>query len=222
MRARNAFSLVELLVVVAIIGVLAAFLVPALSRARSKAEQIAAVEAMRQKHIGALATNANAPWPQDYDPPDQWDCRDAYMQALETGSGETFVTELLYKVRNEAEFKAYWHTVIDPDSDDELEFAGSTLIARDERGREYKLVPLELHMLKEKAFPIAWEFLSTDMAEMSSGSIGANVMYSDGHVKYMSYPGKYPVCKSVAELSHRFVQAMDWDVEEEEEEEEEP
>jgi hypothetical protein len=34
----------------------------------------------------------------------------------------------------------------------------------------------------------------------------------------MSYPGKYPVCKSVADLSHRFVQAMDWDEEEEEEE----
>jgi prepilin-type N-terminal cleavage/methylation domain-containing protein/prepilin-type processing-associated H-X9-DG protein len=218
MKARDAFSLVELLVVVAIIGVLAALLVPALSRARSKAEGIAAVEAMRQKHIGELASNANAPWPQDFDAPDQWDCRDAYARVLETGSGEAYVTELLYKVRNEAEFKAYWHTMINPDAEDEPEFEGSMLVARDDSGREYKLIPLELHMLKEKAFPVAWEFLSTDMAEMSSGSIGANVMYSDGHVKYMSYPGKYPVCKSVADLSHRFVQAMDWDEEEEEEE----
>jgi prepilin-type N-terminal cleavage/methylation domain-containing protein/prepilin-type processing-associated H-X9-DG protein len=216
MRARDAFSLVELLVVVAIIGVLAAFLVPALSRARSKAEQIAAVEAMRQKHIGALAQNANAPWPHDFEGPDREDCREAYARVLETGSGEAFVTELLYKVRNEAEFKAYWHTLIDPEADEELEFEGSTLVARDEQGTEFELLPLELHMLKEKAFPIGWEFLSTDMAEMSSGSIGANVLYSDGHVKYVPYPGKYPVCKTVADLSHRFVQAMDWGEEEEE------
>jgi len=220
MKARDGFSLVELLVVVAIIGVLAAFLMPALSRARSKAEGIAAVEAMRQKHIGELASNANAPWPHDFEGPDREDCREAYARVLETGSGEAFVTELLYKVRDEAEFKAYWHTLIDPYADEELEFEGSKLIARDERGTEFELLPLELHMLKEKAFPIAWEFLSTEMAEMSSGSIGANVMYSDGHVKYVSYPGAYPVCKTVAELSHRFVREMGWDEEVEEEEEE--
>ena len=218
MRRHNGFSLVELLVVVAIIGVLAALLVPALSRARSKAEQVAAVEAMRQKHIGALAKDANAPWPRDYDPPERWDCREAYAHTLETGSGETLVTELLYIVRNEAEFRAYWHTLINPEADDELEFEGSKLIAHDERGREYKFLPLELHMLKEKAFPVGWEFLSTDMAEMLSGSIGANVIYSDGHVDYIAYPGKYPVSKTVAELSHRFVQGMEWEDEEEEEE----
>jgi prepilin-type N-terminal cleavage/methylation domain-containing protein/prepilin-type processing-associated H-X9-DG protein len=221
MRSRHAFSLVELLVVVAIIGVLAALLVPALSRARSKAEQVAAVEAMRQKHIGELAKDANAPWPDDFERPDREECREAYARILETGSGETLVTELLYKVRNEAEFKAYWHTMINPYAEEELEFGGSKLIALDEEGREFELLPLELHMLKEKAFPIAWEFLSTNMAEMSSGSIGANVMYSDGHVKYISYPGAYPVCKTVAELSHRFVQEMGWDEEVEEEEEEE-
>ncbi len=206
MRRRNGFSMVELLIVIAIILIIAGMYMGVLSRARSKAMQVVAVEAARQSYIGKLAKGANIARPQR-ETYGRGECRRAYRQTLQTGSGDALVTELLYEVRTEAEFRAYWHTLINPDASGSLEFERGALVARDEDGNEHVLGPLELDRTRGKSFPIGWEFLSSDMSEMSSGSIGANVMYSDGHVEYIAYPGRYPVCSTVAALSHRFVQA---------------
>ncbi len=197
-------SLIELLICVTIIGILMALYVPVLAKARRKAVQVAGGEAMRQKRIAKEADGANSVGPPSVENlPDRNACRDAYLQALQTGKHEILVTELLYAVDGEAEFAAYWHTLINPFASDLLEFDGATLLAKDEDGNEFRLKALSGEL--PGSGPVLWDFLSTNMADTTMTGMGINIHYADGRTAFMKYPGTYPCCASVAQLSRRFV-----------------
>ncbi|NIA15938.1 MAG: prepilin-type N-terminal cleavage/methylation domain-containing protein [Nitrospiraceae bacterium] len=201
MRTRG-HSLIELLVCIAIIGVIASMYLPALVKARRKAEEVAIKEGLRQNYIGRMADSANSArvstsvYTREA-------CRDAFRFTMQTAKGEIIVTRLLYVVKNEDEFRAYWHTFINPSAAGPAPSDYMT----DEDGNRYPLVPVESYVRRGgPALPEGWEFISTHLGETSSGTASTNVAYTDGHIEFVRYPNRYPACAVVAELSHRFVE----------------
>ena len=207
-QARTGFSLIELLVCIAIICILMAMYLPVLSKAHRKAKDIAVAEGLRQEEIGRMADDANIANPRRNTAPSRIECRVAFRQLVPDGSGEgtIFATEILYAVKDEKEFTAYYHTLLNPRNNEPLEFEDTRhLVARDPDGNEYTLVPLD--EWKEEPLPKAWEFFSRNPDDGGSDSLGTNVLYTDGHVEYLPYPTAYPACATVATLSHYYVVA---------------
>jgi prepilin-type N-terminal cleavage/methylation domain-containing protein len=195
-------TLVETLVVMAIISILMALYLPTLSKAIRKAEEVAVKEGFRQQRIGRMSDSANSAGKDLGPAPGREECREAFRQWV----NDVIATEMLYIVETDAEFNAYWQTLINPAASTPLEFSGSgNLLARDEYGDVYELPRVDKFLDDHRTFPIGWEYISTDLLDTSSGTLGTNVAYSDGHIKYVRYPGAFPVTRTVAELSHRFV-----------------
>lgn len=198
---RRGYSLIETLVVMAIIAILMALYLPVLSKAMRKAEEVKVKEGLRQEQLGKMADNANAAFA--YEPPaGRTEARAVYRKRID----DMWVTELLYVVENDDQFRAYWHTLINPNNSAPLQWGPSGhLLATDENNVAHFLIPLKAFPPHRAPVPRAWEFISTNLLETSSGTLGSNVIFTDGHVEYVRFPGLFPMTQKVAELSHEFV-----------------
>ena len=205
MLRRQGFSLLELLICVTIIGILMMLYLPVLGKAKQKAVHTAEKEGLRQHHIGRMADGANTGSTLT-SIPDRDECREAFRHTIRVGKHDMIVTELRYVVQTEAEFRAYYHTLIEPASTDPLEYdRRGNLVATDPEGNTFALRPMDL-LTEQEVVVVAWSFLSSDMSESSSGAFGAEVIYSDGRVRFVRYKETFPAVPTVAILSHKFMQ----------------
>jgi prepilin-type N-terminal cleavage/methylation domain-containing protein len=206
------FSLLELLICIAIIGILFALQMGTFSRAIGKARRTAAEEAARQGYIGRESDNVNAVNPFGEEPASKQACRDAFRHYVDTGRNEHIVSELLYVVRNDDEFRAYFHTMLNRWNGNPPVYEGGMLMARDDDGNVYPLPPvLNSHSWtadRHGSYIIGWDFLSTDLSETTMDGLTVSVIRSSGSIDRIRYPGDFPVTKTVAQLSHRFVKDM--------------
>lgn len=209
LRAWSAgFSLVELLVVVAIIGIIAAFYASTLSKALRKAKEVRAKEGIRQENIGRMADNANSAGSASSRPSDEalrQNCRTAFRRWIDLGQSErACVTEMLYSVQNVAEFQAYYDTLIAPGNNEPIEYSGQGVVVKDVNGNKYTLP--QVPFTGSSTLPVMWEFVAVEMAQTTLNGLGLNVLYADGHEDYLTYPNKFPACREVAECSQQFIE----------------
>ena len=108
-------TLMETLVVLAIIMVILTFQVPALTKALRMAKGVAAGEAMHQNDISSMATSSESNFQ-----PKRAEARRAFRQVVDAGKFEATVTQMVYVVRNDDEFRAYWHTLLNPKNTEKL------------------------------------------------------------------------------------------------------
>lgn len=196
---QSGFSLLELLVSVAIIGILLALYSGALSKAMRYAKTTAAAESMHQSDImRRLGKEVSDPI-------------DAYRRTIEVGKDQqAIITEMAYVVENDAEFRAYWNTLIAPNYTGPIEFEpDGALRAIDPEGNVFILPRISVEADKGGSFIIAWDFFSTDLKDTALGNLGSNVLYSDGRVKYVKYKAEFPVTETVARLSRQYMLAYE-------------
>jgi prepilin-type N-terminal cleavage/methylation domain-containing protein len=188
-RANDGFSLMELLIVVAIIGILMAMYMTTFSKVYRRIKTDTAQATMDQT-AGAFKEMAS-------EHPSVVDCRRDFFQKI--GKNE-FMCLLYYRVDNDAEFIAYWHTLLNPDSDVSPVYKGVYIEVTDPRGNTYRLEP---HVMR-------WSFIAYRDGGVEPRPLGVDYHNPDtGRFDYMRYPSEFPATPIVAALSYQFLEEFD-------------
>jgi prepilin-type N-terminal cleavage/methylation domain-containing protein/prepilin-type processing-associated H-X9-DG protein len=58
--------------------------------------------------------------------------------------------------------------------------------------------------LAQSQLPIMWDLVSTDVTEFNHVPGGSNVLYLDGHVEFVRFPGEFPVTRAFAGVISAF------------------
>lgn len=53
----------------------------------------------------------------------------------------------------------------------------------------------------QNTIPVYWDEVSTEVAEFNHVPGGSNVLFLDGHVEFIKYPGDWPVCTMAAAIT---------------------
>ncbi len=203
---RRGFSLIETLVVLAIISILMLMLTTALVKAVRMAKSTAAGEEMRQERIGSEAAKIHEGEKPRTPAETVQEARKKFRKVGQGGM-QKITSTVLFVVQNDNEFQAYWNTLLNPWNPNLPEFTDNgSLIAIAQNGTRYELPPVGTE-IKGGAYPVTWEFISTELHETGRGDLGGNVIYSDGRREYVAYPREFPMTRSVAVWSHEFVEA---------------
>jgi len=203
-RGRLGFSLLETLVVLAIIMILLTLLVPVLTRALRMAKRTAAGEEMHSERVGEIATAIHEGGPEKLTPEQAVLQARAYFRKEGQAGQKKIVSHLLFSVQDDDEFRAYWNTLLNAQNTALPEFTRSGyLIATTPEGHRYELPPADAE-LRGAARIARWDFISTRLEETGRGDLGGNVIYTDGRIEYVPYPQRFPMTRQVAELSHRY------------------
>jgi len=97
---------------------------------------------------------------------------------------------------------------ISPDEDYDLEghpVLGDHTIYRLREGIErFRITDINnpaASSVAQSEIPVQWDYITTTPAGFNHVPGGCNVLFLDGHVEFIKYPGKFPVTKVYAELA---------------------
>lgn len=179
----------ELLIVVAIIGFLMAMYMSTFSRVYRQVKTETARATMNQT-AGAYKEMVN-------EHPSIADCRNDFFQKI---GKNKFMCLLYYRVQSDEEFIAYWHTLLNPDSDVNPQFKKNYLVATDPSGNTYKL----------RSYIMRWSFIAYKNGGVEPQPLGVDYHNPDtGQFDYMRYPSEFPATPIVAALSYEFLEEFD-------------
>jgi prepilin-type N-terminal cleavage/methylation domain-containing protein len=204
LNEQRGFSLLELLVCVAIVAILMAMNLTSLSKAYRQARGVASAEGMRQQNLVNKTDDSS---PEARNARLREYSREQFRKTIDTGNNDSIITEMVFQVENDDEMRAYWNTVLNPGAEEPLEYASNgDLIATDSEGNIHYLPRIdEEHKRPSGNYPVMWEFLSTSISEMGTQSLMIQVLYNDGHIEKLRYPSHFPASRTVAEVGHFYM-----------------